>query len=168
MDDQHHGKDDLKRAHVGTDQPSSTSSDQYDINRGSKSLPQDSLPLQSHMLTAAALADVPLLPSQLLESYSAASAPSQLFTEQRPIAESEVEPIADGSWIQNIPAPQRQFSFPEIANDMINKSLGRNPGGTSVVEPDSILGESGRLYHGYKDGKYLLPNDAVSLSSGNE
>ncbi|ORY67601.1 S-adenosyl-L-methionine-dependent methyltransferase [Pseudomassariella vexata] len=32
--------------------------------------------------------------------------------------------------------------------------------GDSVVEPDSILAPDGRFYHGYKDGKYFLPNDA--------
>lgn len=38
----------------------------------------------------------------------------------------------------------------------------RLPSGSSVIDPDSVLGESGRYYHGYKDGKYFLPNDEVS------
>lgn len=58
----------------------------------------------------------------------------------------------------------RDPNFARQANDLINEILGRQPGGTSVVEPESVLGESGRLYHGYKDGKYLLPNDAVGSS----
>lgn len=57
------------------------------------------------------------------------------------------------------------MSFDIDANDKIDQTLGRNPGGTSIVEPDSVLGESGRLYHGYKEGSYLLPNDAVSVPS---
>ncbi|KAI0177191.1 S-adenosyl-L-methionine-dependent methyltransferase [Pestalotiopsis sp. NC0098] len=41
--------------------------------------------------------------------------------------------------------------------------LDRQSSGCSVVEEGSILGESGRTYHGYKDGTsgYLLPNDAA-------
>ncbi|KAK9801432.1 putative S-adenosyl-L-methionine-dependent methyltransferase [Seiridium cardinale] len=105
--------------------------------------------------------NVPLLPSQLLESYKVAPAPSHLFTERVPVAiKSEPEPAADEFWFQEAPG-QRDLLFSTVSNEMINKSLGRQPGGTSVVEPDSILGESGRLYHGYKDGKYLLPNDAA-------
>lgn len=34
-----------------------------------------------------------------------------------------------------------------------------NPGST-IQDPESVS-ELGRTYHGYKDGKYLLPNDAV-------
>lgn len=36
----------------------------------------------------------------------------------------------------------------------------REPTGSSVVEPDSVTAENGRSYHGYHEGKYLLPNDA--------
>lgn len=53
--------------------------------------------------------------------------------------------------------------FAKRANEDINRRLGRTPGGTSIVEPDSVLEESGRLYHGYREGKYLIPNDAVSI-----
>ncbi|KAK7977014.1 S-adenosyl-L-methionine-dependent methyltransferase [Apiospora saccharicola] len=34
--------------------------------------------------------------------------------------------------------------------------------GSSIVEPQSVQGENGRLYNGYREGKYFLPNDAVS------
>jgi hypothetical protein len=34
--------------------------------------------------------------------------------------------------------------------------------GHSIHDQQSVLGDSGRLYHGYKQGKYFLPNDAVS------
>lgn len=33
----------------------------------------------------------------------------------------------------------------------------------TVVEPDSVTGDDGRTYHGYKQGAYVLPNDAVCL-----
>lgn len=35
--------------------------------------------------------------------------------------------------------------------------------GTSVFEPESVWDNNGRSYHGFKEGKYFLPNDAVSL-----
>jgi SAM-dependent methyltransferase len=34
------------------------------------------------------------------------------------------------------------------------------PTGASVIEPDSVLDADGRTYHGYREGKYFLPNDA--------
>ncbi|KAI0123299.1 S-adenosyl-L-methionine-dependent methyltransferase [Xylariales sp. AK1849] len=55
----------------------------------------------------------------------------------------------------------RELNFATKANEVINAALGRTPGGTSVVDPDSVLDDSGRLYHGYKDGAYFLPNDAA-------
>lgn len=39
----------------------------------------------------------------------------------------------------------------------------RQPTGATVAEPESVLGTSGRTYHGFKQGKYFLPNDGVSL-----
>ncbi|KAK8087532.1 S-adenosylmethionine-dependent methyltransferase, partial [Apiospora hydei] len=36
----------------------------------------------------------------------------------------------------------------------------RTSSGASVTEPDSVAWENGRTYHGYKEGKYYLPNDA--------
>ncbi|ORY71308.1 S-adenosyl-L-methionine-dependent methyltransferase [Pseudomassariella vexata] len=35
----------------------------------------------------------------------------------------------------------------------------RVPSGESIIEPDSVTGHDGRTYHGYKQGKYFLPND---------
>ncbi|KAH8678277.1 S-adenosyl-L-methionine-dependent methyltransferase [Xylariales sp. PMI_506] len=35
------------------------------------------------------------------------------------------------------------------------------PTGSSVIDTDSVVGDFGRTYHGYKEGKYLLPNDAA-------
>ncbi|ORY68863.1 S-adenosyl-L-methionine-dependent methyltransferase [Pseudomassariella vexata] len=50
-----------------------------------------------------------------------------------------------------------QFENFYIPTELIH----RVPSDASVVEPDSVLGDSGRLYHGYKDGKYFLPNDGL-------
>jgi hypothetical protein len=41
----------------------------------------------------------------------------------------------------------------------------REPTGSTIVEPDSVFDDSGRSFHGYKEGKYFLPNDAVSQPS---
>lgn len=43
--------------------------------------------------------------------------------------------------------------------------VGYKPTGSSIIDPESVLGDSGRFYHGYKDGKYFLPNDEVSEAS---
>ncbi|KAK8857296.1 S-adenosyl-L-methionine-dependent methyltransferase [Apiospora arundinis] len=40
-----------------------------------------------------------------------------------------------------------------------DEELLREPTGSSIYEPDHVVGESGRRYHGYKEGSYLLPND---------
>ncbi|KAK7963406.1 S-adenosyl-L-methionine-dependent methyltransferase [Apiospora saccharicola] len=41
----------------------------------------------------------------------------------------------------------------------VDEELMREPTGSSIYEPDHVVGESGRRYHGYKEGSYLLPND---------
>jgi hypothetical protein len=44
----------------------------------------------------------------------------------------------------------------------VNHETFRTPSGSSVIEPDSVMdADNQRLYHGYKEGKYFLPNDAV-------
>lgn len=86
-------------------------------------------------------------------------APSCLFTETAPVA--DFGPCSSEAYSHThglMPQP----NFAARANQLIDDSLGRTPDGTSVIDPDSVLDESGRLYHGYRDGKYLLPNDAVS------
>lgn len=45
-----------------------------------------------------------------------------------------------------------------------DEELMREPTGSSIYEPDHVVGESGRRYHGYKEGSYLLPNDEVRHS----
>lgn len=43
----------------------------------------------------------------------------------------------------------------------------RVPTGETVPDPDSVYDDdSGRSFHGYKFGKYYLPNDGVSLPAG--
>ncbi|KAK7959624.1 uncharacterized protein PG986_004478 [Apiospora aurea] len=37
----------------------------------------------------------------------------------------------------------------------------REPTGSTIIEPDSVFDDSGRSFHGYKEGKYFLPNDAA-------
>ncbi|KAK8062100.1 TAM domain methyltransferase [Apiospora hydei] len=37
----------------------------------------------------------------------------------------------------------------------------RESSGSSVIEPNSVTEDNGRTYHGYKEGKYFLPNDAA-------
>ncbi|KAF3019014.1 hypothetical protein E8E14_013172 [Neopestalotiopsis sp. 37M] len=110
----------------------------------------------------------PVLPSELLASYGP---PARLFTESIPAADpsflqfgssTESGPEQHGAATGHGPSVQRRDpDYAVKANALINETLGRHPGGTSVIEPESVLGDSGRLYHGYKDGRYFLPNDAA-------
>lgn len=86
--------------------------------------------------------------------------PSYSHDEELPLADPSLESLPDSMFLPYVPSAR--LSFAEHADDKINAALNRTPVGTSVVDPDSVLGESGRLYHGYKEGKYFLPNDAVS------
>ncbi|KAH8678415.1 S-adenosyl-L-methionine-dependent methyltransferase [Xylariales sp. PMI_506] len=106
---------------------------------------------------------VPTLPSELLGSYSSIAAlpASQLDPYSRARELSPALPINRFEFHNVQDATLRNKSSADVINDMINQQLGRVSMGDSVVEPDSILGESGRLYHGYKEGTYLLPNDAA-------
>jgi hypothetical protein len=45
----------------------------------------------------------------------------------------------------------------------IPEDFSRQPTGSTVAEPESVLGRSGRTYHGFKEGKYFMPNDGVSI-----
>ncbi|KAI1868323.1 hypothetical protein JX265_007146 [Neoarthrinium moseri] len=120
------------------------------------------LPAYEYSANHGLLTPATVLPSQLLESYRQMPPPARIYSESPPIASRILADSVGTGNPQSYPIPLlQQPSFAEAANEMINQALGRTPGGTSVVEPDSVLGESGRLYHGYKDGSYLLPNDAA-------
>jgi hypothetical protein len=43
-----------------------------------------------------------------------------------------------------------------------HEHLHRAPSGYSVIDVNSVYDDSGRSFHGYKQGKYFLPNDAVT------
>ncbi|KAH8674222.1 S-adenosyl-L-methionine-dependent methyltransferase [Xylariales sp. PMI_506] len=112
--------------------------------------------------------DLSVLPSQALDSYEQRSPPQ--FFPVEDINAFTAYRDADTDSALGEPAPQYQLApaYPSdqhliisMLNDAINKNLDREPSGSSVVEPDSVLGESGRLYHGYKEGKYFFPNDAA-------
>lgn len=101
-----------------------------------------------------------VLPSQLLGSYQVALPPPSMYAED-PCYTTQPPLSFNAPLYPYMTDNPPDLNFAKTANDMINIALGRTPGGNSVVEPDSVLGESGRLYHGYKQGKYFLPNDAV-------
>ncbi|KAH8682540.1 hypothetical protein BX600DRAFT_506126 [Xylariales sp. PMI_506] len=109
--------------------------------------------------------NLPAFPSQILDTYSTRSPPAFYTIEDIPA----ITAFHNGVGMENsgdlgfpsagVSAPSH--SFATTANKFIDQSLGRVPSGGSVIEPDSVLGESGRLYHGYKEGKYFLPNDVA-------
>ncbi|KAH8674162.1 S-adenosyl-L-methionine-dependent methyltransferase [Xylariales sp. PMI_506] len=108
---------------------------------------------------------LPVMPSQIRNSYGTVLAPRPVFSE------SISAPIQQATAAATLDTPSQTAaetypqghdpSFAVTANHLINEILNRTPTGDSVVDPDSIIGESLRLYHGYKDGKYFLPNDAA-------
>jgi hypothetical protein len=62
----------------------------------------------------------------------------------------------------NPPHYRQDSSLPGATRAYIpDDDLFRATSGVSVHDHESVIGESGRLYHGYKAGKYYLPNDAV-------
>ncbi|KAH8651155.1 S-adenosyl-L-methionine-dependent methyltransferase [Xylariales sp. PMI_506] len=95
------------------------------------------------------------------------SAPAHLYMEDISTIIQSPGTIFDSGF--QSPGPSQMYDwFPlqdrhiiSAANDRINQDLERTPSGGSIVEPDSVIGESGRLYHGYKEGKYFMPNDAA-------
>jgi hypothetical protein len=71
------------------------------------------------------------------------STPSAPFIPNKQVYPSEMTP---GEFDRSFPIPQE---------------FRRIPSGSSVIEPDSVLAANGRSYHGYKEGSYILPNDAA-------
>ncbi|KAH8668802.1 S-adenosyl-L-methionine-dependent methyltransferase [Xylariales sp. PMI_506] len=64
-------------------------------------------------------------------------------------------------------APESQFIAPQ-SSELPDSPIDPRPGapahiptGDSVIDSQSVVGDFGRTYHGYKEGKYLLPNDAA-------
>ncbi|KAH8666774.1 S-adenosyl-L-methionine-dependent methyltransferase [Xylariales sp. PMI_506] len=104
---------------------------------------------------------LPVLPSETVSSYGNRHPPAGLtLVEEISIPSSGPAPVQELE--SSSPTPlSTDPSFADTANNLINEILDRTPTGNSVVDPDSVIGESLRLYHGYKDGKYLLPNDAA-------
>jgi hypothetical protein len=83
------------------------------------------------------------------------------------------------SWPSISDVPVREADYPLVTGDSffypnfytpeiisltkydIPDELVQISSGDSVLEAESVVGDYGRTYHGYKEGKYLLPNDAV-------
>ncbi|KAH8649920.1 S-adenosyl-L-methionine-dependent methyltransferase [Xylariales sp. PMI_506] len=105
------------------------------------------------------------MPSKLIDSYAAQNLPARLYIEDQHSMTQNLDTAYDSSGQPSGPLDQAQLGtspgFATAANGLINKILDRTPSGGSVVEPDSVLGDSQRLYHGYKEGRYFLPNDAA-------
>ncbi|KAK8030227.1 S-adenosyl-L-methionine-dependent methyltransferase [Apiospora rasikravindrae] len=61
--------------------------------------------------------------------------------------------------VSPVALPPSQSGIPQEA--WLPAEWYRESSGSSVVEPDSVTEDNGRTYHGYKEGKYFLPNDAA-------
>ncbi|KAH8659983.1 S-adenosyl-L-methionine-dependent methyltransferase [Xylariales sp. PMI_506] len=123
-------------------QPSAAEDGSQEATAGSGRVYRALAPAQPAPSSATDAWDFPTHPSQRVESYTTTMPPSHFLAENMPTAADYVVPQ----------------SYQPAATATI---LGRTPSGGSVVEPDSVIGESGRLYHGYKEGRYFLPNDAA-------
>lgn len=88
-------------------------------------------------------------------------APSILFSESMPLPDSAISG-SDGSG-QYSDRINTNLNFAAGANGTIKGSPDHTAGGASIVDPDSVLDDSGRIYNGYKDGTYFLPIDAVRV-----
>ncbi|KAH8651185.1 S-adenosyl-L-methionine-dependent methyltransferase [Xylariales sp. PMI_506] len=106
-----------------------------------------------------------LLPSELLNSY-ATLPPAHFYGEDIDAIVQGLKPSASSSstsdnHVQFLPQAVEGRSLVAVVDEPSNEGLSRTLIVNPVLESDSILGESGRLYHGYKNGKYFLPNDAA-------
>ncbi|KAK7921647.1 Secondary metabolism regulator LAE1 [Apiospora marii] len=99
------------------------------------------------------------LPSQILEARQVQAKselydcwhPDELLPEDYP----ELDPAYAGDDPANL--PRITSNVPPEA--WLPGDLYRVPTGSSIVEPASVQAENGRLYNGYREGKYFLPND---------
>ncbi|KAH8651350.1 S-adenosyl-L-methionine-dependent methyltransferase [Xylariales sp. PMI_506] len=110
------------------------------------------------------VAEIAVLPPEFVPVDQVADkAPQHLYSEIGRVTNVEASSTDSGSQPMSSRdvSPESNRSFAAQANDLINAMLNRCPEGSSVIDPESVLGESGRLYHGYKDGTYYLPNDAA-------
>lgn len=81
------------------------------------------------------------------------------------------QPVGSVSAASSAPHPYRPAQMPFSPSQMtsdkfhlqfpIPEELRRIHDGSSVSEADAVLAENGRTYHGYKEGRYFLPNDPV-------
>lgn len=57
--------------------------------------------------------------------------------------------------------------FSSTEHDAVDhEHLDRVPTGGSVIDTNAVYDDSGRSFHGYKEGKYFAPNDAVMILPG--
>lgn len=114
-------------------------------------------------------------------NYPTMSGPMDVRKESEDVGQhQEVQAAANVHWptpssmpATNPPQPHQPLQLPSTSSQMtwdqfqlqfpIPEELIRIPDGSSISEPDAVLAENGRTYHGYKEGKYFLPNDAVRV-----
>lgn len=78
-------------------------------------------------------------------------------------ATAQFEPFT-GAIAQPVPALDFNGFVLHAAPRPVPEELQRASSGASVAEPDAVMDvENGRTYHNYHEGRYYLPNDAVSL-----
>lgn len=105
------------------------------------------------------------LPAQILESRQAETeANSELWDCWHPDEIlPEDYPELDPAYAVDDPENPPRITSHVPLEAYLPGDLYRVPTGSSIVEPASVQAENGRLYNGYRKGKYFLPNDPVSI-----
>ncbi|KAK8015429.1 hypothetical protein PG990_008725 [Apiospora arundinis] len=82
--------------------------------------------------------------------------PDEFLPEDLPVVDPK---YLDPNLVSATNLPQSRTGIPPA--QWVPAEIYREHSNSSIYEPHSVVGESGRMYHGYKEGKYLLPNDAA-------
>lgn len=119
-------------------------------------------------------------PDQVMPPEETAPLPEPVFTSDRSYESwmlpsgAEVLDSLPPAFLES-PSPPNAFYSPDIAQRtttsdppvprpfFADELVNHVSTGDSVYDVSSELGASGRFYHGYKEGRYLFPNDAVSF-----
>ncbi|KAK8025333.1 hypothetical protein PG990_003156 [Apiospora arundinis] len=153
----------IPEAHVMSSDAGGNDGYVFNNNSNNTSIPP-AVPQQSPATSTAVPRNMQL-PSQVLESRQAGPSSQQSYDpslisiwhphEFLPEDYPDLDP--DYATIDPAHPPRMSPKIPEDA--WVPSEIFREPTGTSIIEPHSVQGENGRLYHGYREGQYMLPND---------
>jgi hypothetical protein len=104
-------------------------------------------------------AQMPVLPSKPLVL------PSQLLPNAANDQSPNPLPFLGANFDVTLYANASDFTRPERGLD--HSHTYSVPTGESVIDNAAVFDDSGRSFHGYKEGKYFMPNDGVNSINPN-